>query len=84
MQNKIAYRYATDSFHLSKSHDGDTDRVYKIQNNMIFTSRKDEDVEMAYRAIAVDEERISKDNRQRRLHKERADVYQEGMVHHTQ
>ena len=56
VQNKIAYRYATDSFHLSKSHDGDTDRTYKIQNNMIFTSRKDEDVEMAYRAIAVDEE----------------------------
>lgn len=56
----IAYRYATDSFHLSPDkpdvNTGQTDFTYKIQGSIIYTSTKDEPVEIVYRAIAVDGE----------------------------
>lgn len=53
------YRYADDTFHMSSNKDriiGSKDLTYKIQNNIIFTSTKCDDVEIAYRAIKVDKE----------------------------
>lgn len=57
----IAYRYATDSFHMSKEprkpipgvH---TDLTYKIQGCLIYTSTREADIEIAYEAIATDAE----------------------------
>lgn len=52
------YRYATDSFHMSpdKTNLAQSMLTYKLQGNVIFTSTKDMDVEIAYRAFAVDED----------------------------
>lgn len=55
-KSKVCYRYATDSFHLSQRENIDKDSTYKIQGNIIYTSRKDEDIEISYRAIEIDEE----------------------------
>lgn len=49
-------RYSTDSFHMSEDKSRDYDLTYKLQGNCIFTSIKEGTVEIAYRAIAVDEE----------------------------
>lgn len=54
-KNKRVFRYATDSFHMSKNtkyHD----LTYKLQGSCIFTSIKEGDIEVAYRAIAIDDE----------------------------
>lgn len=50
-----AFRYSTDNFHLG-NHQGSLDNTYKIQGNIIYTSLKDGEIEVAYRAIAVDNE----------------------------
>lgn len=52
------YRYSGDSFHMSpnKPNPDHTDLTYKIQGMVIFTSTKDVDLEIAYRAFAVDDE----------------------------
>ncbi len=52
------YRYSGHSFHLSqdKAPDDIAGRTYKIQGMVIFTSTKDTDLEIAYRAFAVDDE----------------------------
>lgn len=59
-RSHIAYRYATDSFHMSENkHDigrYGTDLTYKIQGCVIYTSTKDTDIEIAYHAIATDGE----------------------------
>lgn len=56
----ISYRYSTDSFHMSKDKPGleryGTDLTYKIQGCIIYTSTKDTDIEIAYHAIATDNE----------------------------
>lgn len=56
----IAYRYSTDSFHMSPDKPdvgrGGTDLTYKIQGCIIYTSTKDTPIEIAYNAIAVDSE----------------------------
>lgn len=51
------FRYSTDSFHMSddKYHNS-SDLTYKIQGQIIFTSIKDGEIEIAYEAIGVDEE----------------------------
>lgn len=50
------FRYSTDSFHMSQ-HKGDSyDLTYKVQGGVIFTSMKNGTIEVAYRAIPVDEE----------------------------
>lgn len=52
------YRYSGHSFHMSPNK-GKLDSMqltYKIQGTVIFTSTKDTDVEIAYRAFAVDDE----------------------------
>jgi len=55
-EHKHAYRYTTDSFHLSDRKPVSTDRTYKLQGDVIFTSLKDGKVEISYRAVPVDEE----------------------------
>ena len=53
------YRYSGHSFHMSdfKPNSISTGELtYKIQGMVIFTSTKDVDIEIAYRAFAVDEE----------------------------
>jgi hypothetical protein len=52
----IVFRYSTDSFHMSESKSEDLDLTYKIQGGFIFTSLKEGTIELAYRAILVDEE----------------------------
>lgn len=52
--SKVCYRYATDSFHYSLKRDHDTDATYKIQGDIIYTSRKSEDIEISYQAIELD------------------------------
>lgn len=53
----VAYRGSTDSFHLSPSRlESLPDLTYKVQGSVIFTSNKEGDIEIAYRAIATDED----------------------------
>ena len=49
-------RYSTDSFHMAENKVGEGDLTYKIQGNCIFTTFKTGNVEIAYRAIMIDEE----------------------------
>lgn len=59
-RSHISYRYSTDSFHMSKEKPDigryGTDLTYKIQGYVIYTSTKDTDIEIAYNAIATDDE----------------------------
>ena len=53
------YRYSGHSFHMSETKPNSLmtmELTYKIQGMVIFTSTKDIDVEIAYRAFAVDDE----------------------------
>lgn len=51
------FRYTTDSFHMSPAKPRVSDLTYKIQGNCIFTSPlKDGPIEIAYKAMPVDEE----------------------------
>ena len=53
------YRYSENSFHMSDSKNDAKltgELTYKIQGTVIFTSTKDTDIEIAYRAFAVDDE----------------------------
>lgn len=54
----ITYRASGHSFHMSPNHPtkGVEGFTYKIQGMVIFTSTKDIDLEIAYRAFATDEE----------------------------
>lgn len=55
-----AYRYSTDSFHFSENKPNvgmkGTDFTYKIQGELIYTSTENTTIEIAYNAIATDEE----------------------------
>ena len=55
-----AYRYSTDSFHFSENKPNvgmkGTDFTYKIQGGLIYTSTENTTIEIAYNAIATDEE----------------------------
>ena len=59
-RSHISYRYSTDSFHMSNEKPDvgryGTDLTYKIQGYVIYTSTKDTDIEIAYNAIATDDE----------------------------
>ena len=55
-QPQGAFRHTTDTFHLSNIKPCKTDFTYTIQNSCIFTSIKNGDIEMAYKAIPVDDE----------------------------
>lgn len=54
------FRYSTDNFHMSQdkedNHRRSYDLTYKIQGNIIYTSIEEGDIEVSYRAIAVDSE----------------------------
>lgn len=53
----VTFRYSTDSFHMSEDkHCNLPDLTYKIQGQVIFTSIKEGEIEIAYEAISVDEE----------------------------
>lgn len=51
-----AFRYTTDSFHMSPHHHKHSDLTYKLQGNCIFTSIRKGMVEIAYRAMPIDDE----------------------------
>jgi hypothetical protein len=56
-EHPIYYRYSTDNFHMSNHKTNEfKDPTYKIQGKIIFTSTKETPIEIAYRAIKVDEE----------------------------
>lgn len=54
------FRYSSDSFHMSEYKDFNnrpiSDLTYKIQGNIIYTSIEKGEIEIAYKAIAVDDE----------------------------
>lgn len=55
----VIFRNSTDSFHMSKKHRNmhdQRDLTYKIQNNVIFTSIETGKIEIAYRAMMIDDE----------------------------
>lgn len=54
----LIYRASGNSFHMSerKGPDNTNELTYKIQGLVIFTSTKDRDLEIAYRAFATDDE----------------------------
>lgn len=55
-EDNRVFRYSTDSFHMSNNKSKIDDLVYKTQGNVIFTSIKDGDIEISYKAIALDDE----------------------------
>lgn len=50
------FRYSTDSFHMSPEKPRWSDLTYKIQGNCIFTSIEKGAIEIAYRAMPIDED----------------------------
>lgn len=48
--------HSTDSFHMSSNKQSASELTYKVQGNVIFTSMKEGDIEVAYTSIAVDNE----------------------------
>ncbi|MBQ9391938.1 MAG: hypothetical protein IJU02_07085 [Lachnospiraceae bacterium] len=55
--NTAAFRYTTDSFHMSENKPRSSDFTYKIQGNVIFTSPLEEgQIEIAYKAVITDED----------------------------
>lgn len=52
--NTESFVYSTDSFHMSKDKTADLHLTYKIQGSCIFTSIKEGQIEIAYRAINID------------------------------
>lgn len=54
--NGEVLRHTTDSFHMSENYDNSYDLTYKVQGNIIYTTLKEGVIEIAYRAIAVDED----------------------------
>lgn len=49
------FRYTTDNFHLENKEKDHINLTYKIQGNIIFTSPKETELTLSYRAINVDE-----------------------------
>lgn len=55
-EHQHTFRYSTDSFHLSPHKPKWSDLTYKLQGSCIFTSVPDGKVEIAYKAMPIDEE----------------------------
>ena len=51
-----AFRYSTDSFHMSNVKPKDSELTYKIQGSCIFTSIPKGKIEIAYKAMPIDDE----------------------------
>ncbi len=49
-----AFRYSTDSFHMSECKGDNPELTYKVQGNVIFTSIEQGEIELSYTAIATD------------------------------
>lgn len=54
--SNTAFRYSTDSFHMSDNKGDSYDLTYKIQGQVIYTSIQEGKIEIAYHAITVDSE----------------------------
>lgn len=56
--NKQVFRYTTDTFHLSQNKDERNyqELTYKIQGSVIYTSTKEDTIEIAYKSIATDKD----------------------------
>ena len=52
----IAFRYSSDSFHMSKHKPTYIEYTYKIQGNCIFTTVEKGKIEIAYEAMPIDED----------------------------
>ena len=52
--DSIAFRYTTDTFHMSDNKPELEALTYKIQGNVIYTSLQTGDIEMTYKSIATD------------------------------
>ena len=52
---KHAFRYSSDSFHMSDDMETTPDLTYKLQGGIIYTSIEEAKIEIAYQAINVDE-----------------------------
>lgn len=50
------FRYSTDTFHVSDNDTKSIDFSYKIQGDIIYTSIKECEIEIAYNSILIDEE----------------------------
>lgn len=50
------FRYSTDSFHMSENKSDSIDLTYKVQGGIIFTSMREGQIEISYRAFATDDE----------------------------
>lgn len=58
-KHDVVFRSTTDSFHMSPKHrdvNDQRDLTYKLQNSVIYTSIQEGEIEIAYRAMLVDEE----------------------------
>lgn len=55
IENNIAYREATATFHKSSNHNETTEFTYTIEKGIIFTSVKETCVEVAYKGLHKDE-----------------------------
>ena len=53
---KVAYIYSTNSFHMGNNIEVEEELTYKIQGSIIYTSKREGCIDIAYRAIAVDDE----------------------------
>ena len=50
-----AFKYSSNSFHMSDMNSSTSDYTYKIQGNVIYTSIPNGVIEIAYQAISLDE-----------------------------
>jgi hypothetical protein len=50
------FRYSTDTFHMSNIHKSNSGITYKIQGNCIFTSMPKATIEIAYKALPMNQE----------------------------
>ena len=55
-ENYKVLRHTTDNFHMSDNKQYSLEPTYKVQGSVIFTSFKEGDIEIMYRAILVDKE----------------------------
>lgn len=53
---KGVFRYSTDTFHMSTTDQHYPDLTYKVQGNIIYTSKSDCTIEVSYQAIGIDDD----------------------------
>lgn len=55
-EGMFMFRHASDNFHMSEQLEEVVDLTYKIQGGIIYTTVQEGEIELSYRAIAVDDE----------------------------